>query len=85
MKSGDVRIIALADDGQSFMFCQEKKVADPLLRQMWITLTPEVVPDIEGIDMLTGTKQGFFGPTKPNNTVGASRSNFCMGFVERIN
>ncbi len=84
MKSGHVRIISLADDGQSFTFCQEKKVADPLC-QMWVTLMPEVVPDIKGISMLTGAEQEFFGPTNPNNTVGATRSNFCTGFVERIN
>ncbi len=46
----------------------------------WVTLTPEVVPDVPGIDMQTGAEYGFFGPTNPNNAAGATRSNFCTLF-----
>jgi nucleoside diphosphate kinase len=83
IKSGHLRIISSADDGQSFMFRREKEVANPFV-QRWITLTPEVVPEIEGMDMVTGAEREFFGPTNPNNAAGATRSNFCSGFGERI-
>ncbi len=82
IQSGHLRIISTADDGQSFTFRREKK--EEALLPKWITLAPEVVPDIEGMDMVTGAEQGFFGPTNPNNTAGATRSNFCSGFGEKI-
>ena len=73
----------MADDGQSFTFRRAKEVADPFVSR-WVTLTPEVVPEIEGMDMLTGSEQGFFGPTNPTNAAGATRSNFCSAFGETI-
>jgi hypothetical protein len=83
VKSGHLRIISLADDGQSFTFRRAKEVADPFVSR-WVTLTPEVVPEIEGMDMLTGSERGFFGPTNPTNAAGATRSNFCSAFGETI-
>jgi len=80
VKSGHLRIISLADDGQSFTFRRAKEVADPFISR-WVTLTPE---EIEGMYMLTGSEQGFFGPTNPTNAAGATRSNFCSAFGETI-
>jgi hypothetical protein len=50
----------------------------------WVVLMPEPVPPVANIDMATGAERGFFGPTNPNNSVGATRSNFCMLVGDRI-
>ena len=50
----------------------------------WVVLTPEPVPPIVNIDMATGAECGFFGPTNPNNSVGATRSNFYTLVGDRI-
>ena len=44
----------------------------------WILITPEDVPTVDGIDMKTGTKKGFYGPTNKENAVGAKQTNFMM-------
>jgi len=51
---------------------------------MWILLTPEEVPSVDGVDMGTGTQSGFFGPTNKENAVGGMRSNFLTLPDERI-
>ena len=85
IRSGHLRIISTANDGQSFTFrCEKGEEADDPLLQKWITLAPEVVPDIEGMDMATGAERGFFGPTNTNSAAGATRANFCSGFGEKI-
>jgi hypothetical protein len=48
-----------------------------------VLLTLEDVPSVDGIDMGTGAKKGFFGPTNKENAVGGKRSNFMMG--EKVN
>ena len=83
VKSGHLCIILLTDDGQLFTFCRAKEVADPFV-QRWITLTLEVVPEIEGVDMLTGSERGFFVSKNPSTAAGATHSNFCSRFRERI-
>ena len=42
----------------------------------WILITPKDVPTVNGIDMNTGTKKGFYGPTNKENAVGAKQTNF---------
>ncbi len=42
------------------------------------------MPQIEGVDMATGTECGFFTPTNPNNAIGATRKNFCTGVTDKI-
>ena len=42
----------------------------------WIRITPEDVPTVDGIDMNTGTKKGFYGPTNKENAVGAKGTFF---------
>ena len=44
----------------------------------WILITPDDVPTVDGIDMNTGTKKGFYGPTNKENAVGAKRTIFLM-------
>jgi hypothetical protein len=72
----------MADDGQSFTFRRKKAAEGSMLR--WVVLTLEPVPPVANIDMATGAERGFFGPTNPNNSVGATRSNFCMLVGDRI-
>ena len=43
---------------------------------MWILLTPEEVPSVDGIDMGTGAQSDFFGPTNKENAVDGMRLNF---------
>jgi hypothetical protein len=43
---------------------------------MWILLTPEEVPSVDGVDMGTGAQISFFGPTNKENAVSGTRSNF---------
>ncbi len=77
IRSGHVRISFVADDGLSFTFqCMKPKEGSVPL---WVILTPEHVPNVEGIDMKTGADCGFFGRTNPNNAEGATLSNFCTG------
>ncbi len=44
----------------------------------------DVVPEIEGIVMVTGTEHGFFGPTNLTNAPGATRYNFFTGNGDKI-
>ena len=50
----------------------------------WVTLNPEIAPNVGGVDMATGASIGFFGPTNTNNIAGATRHNFLMHPSERI-
>ncbi len=49
----------------------------------WVLLTPKYLLSVDGIDMGTGAKKGFFGPMNKENAVGGKRSNFMMG--EKVN
>ncbi len=51
---------------------------------MWIILNPEQVPEVEGIDMATGTQKGFFELTNKENAVGAVHHYFLTGESSRI-
>ncbi len=75
IKLGHLHIVRFTHDGQSFIL-QQKKAAEGSV-PTWVTLMPEVVSDVLGIDMQTGAEHGFFGPTNPNNAAGATCSNFC--------
>ena len=41
-----------------------------------VILTPEGVPDVEGINMASGAEEGLFAPTNNENSVGGKRANF---------
>jgi hypothetical protein len=42
-------------------------------------LTLEGILPVDGINMGTGTKKGFYVPTNRENVVGGTQSNFLMG------
>ena len=76
-RSGHVGIVRTAKDGQSFTFRRLKATEGSV--PSWIILALEPVPPVAGIDMTTGAQLGFFGPTNPTNSVGATRSNILHG------
>ena len=82
IESGHQSILRRANDGQSFTFRRKKAAEGSVPR--WVVLTPEPVPPVANIDMATGAERGFFGPTNPNNSVGATRSNFCTLVGDQI-
>ena len=51
---------------------------------MWILLTPEKVPSVDGTDMGTGAQSGFFGSTNKENAVGGTCLNFLTSPDEQI-
>jgi hypothetical protein len=62
--------IVVGEDATSFTY-RPVKVAEGLV-PMWIILTKETVPPIEGFSMATSAEQGFSAPTNKDNAVGAT-------------
>ena len=60
---------------QKQMVVGEDGVTRPAVPR-WVILTPEDVPDVEGVNMATGAEEGFFAPTNKENSVGGKRANF---------
>ena len=70
------------EDETTFTFRRVKAAEGSV--PMWIILTPEIVPEVAGIDMATGAQHGFCAPTNKDNARGATRSNFCRGSTGQI-
>ncbi len=62
---------------------KEVEVADLSLPR-WVVLNPDPAPKIDGIDKLGGAQVGFFGPTKIENVVGASKHQYCCWDEEKV-
>ena len=81
IKSGDSNII-VGEDTTTFTYLCVK--AAEVSVPMWIILTPEIVPSVEGIVMATSAQRGFCTPTNKDNAVGATRPNFCTSREDKI-
>ncbi len=81
IKSGDSNII-VGEDTTTFTYHRVKAAEGSI--PMWIILTPEIVPSVEGIDMATSAQRGFCAPTNKDNDVGVTRSNFCTSREDKI-
>ncbi len=68
---------------ESFYYRKKNGEVDLSLPR-WVILNLEPAPTVRGVDMLCGTKEGFFRPTNQENAEGAPKYQYCCSEEEKI-
>ena len=78
MASGRVTKIDEDSFKYSCLIAESAVVGGTTKLPTWVDLTPQPIPQINGVDMATGATVGFFGPTSKENVAGAEHHNFLL-------
>jgi hypothetical protein len=71
IRDSGINVIDRIDD-ETFYYRRRMGEIDTSL-PCWIILNPDPAPAVEGIDMLRGAKERFYGPTNQENSIGAPK------------
>ena len=82
IRDSGINIINRIDD-ETFYYRRRVGEIDTSL-PCWIILNPDPAPAVEGIDMLRGAKERFYGPTNQENSIGAPRFQYCCSKGDKI-